>query len=139
MHVIRKLIDTPGILAACGGHAGAFDFAFSDSIPEVDKDRWQGVFGHLRECLEAAPSGHDEIKLVLDHQSIVLRRNGGIYVGVAVEKGHVIVKSMQRMVRAAFKKMGAPLTPKGHSRPVAYTPPATLPSPGGDGDVGSSI
>lgn len=112
MHAISKIIQAPGILAASCGQRGSQEFVFAKDVPQEDRDRLQGMINHLCEALEASPlRQEDEIKAVLSGETVMVRRNADMHVGVVVTKGHPVVKSLQRMVRKAFRDLDAPLKP----------------------------
>ena len=108
MQVINKFIEKDGILAACAGQQGALEFSFSSSTVAPDREKWKGMFAQLISVLNAAPES-DEVKAITGELSLVFRRSGDTYVGVVVIKGHPVVKSVQRMVRAGFRKLGSPV------------------------------
>lgn len=125
--VLQKLIDTPGLSASCGGQKSALDFAFSDEIVGPDRDQWRGIFLNLVKILDLA-SDQEEVKLVVGPHSVVVRRNQDTYVGVVAQKGHPVVKSLQRMVRRAFKHLGAPMHPS-RPRPAPSVTPTQWSTP----------
>jgi len=148
MEVINRFSNVDGIVAAAGGERSALVFSFHKHSSDVDRARWKDLFNHLVEMLDAEPD-EDEMRLVLERATLLLRRGGKVYVGAVVEKGHPAVKSLQRMVRRALKSLGAPTVrtdPRPPERAVAPSipapanlpPPATDPTPG-SGDLGPSF
>ena len=149
--ILTKLTKTDGVSAACCGDPGALSFSFDLGVPEDERAQFKKIFQTMVDLLNLMPN-EDELKIGLTAQSLVLRRNQGIYVGVVAVKSHPVVKSLQRMVRRAFKKQGAPLPvsrPKTKApapvavppvltvvptRPLDVTPPA--PAPKEDDDSG---
>ena len=121
MHVIDKFIETDGILGVCAGQKGALDFAFSPSTTQIDRDKWAKIFNCLVGTMELA-SNTDEVKVMIGTLSFVFQRRGETYVGVVVPKGHLVVKSLQRMVRGVFKKIGV------QPSPVRLLPPSDPPA-----------
>jgi len=111
---VDKLTEAPGILAAAQTENGATQLKVGD---EGDARRWAPVLDAGRQVLDAA--GTDEVKITLDKYSVVLMRSGPVTLGVAVVKSHPAVKSLKRMLRRAFKRLG---------KEVSKTAPAT-PSP----------
>lgn len=120
MSSLTKFTQADGIEAACGGPRAALDFSFSLHTTEEEREQYKGVFQKMIELLALVPE-QDELKITLDSKSLLLRRHSGLYIGVVAIKGHPVVKSLQRMVRRAFKKMGAtditPATPKPKPEP----------------------
>lgn len=121
MTVLTRFINMDGITAVCGGTPNALDFAFCSQMSEEDRDRYKKTFMHMVNLLTLHPD-QDEIKLTLGNQSVLLRQSETTYVGVIAVKGHPIVKSLQRMVRQAFKKFGARV-PDSRSRVVSTVTP----------------
>lgn len=107
MQVIDKFIENDGILAACAGQRGVLEFAYPSTTVTADRERWGAMFAHLITLLDLIPD--DEIKVVVNEHTLVFRRQDVTYVGVVVIKGHPVVKSVQRMVRALFRKLGSPV------------------------------
>lgn len=144
MSTLNKFTQADGIQAACGGPRSALDFSFSLSISEEERERYKSIFNKMIELIALVPE-QDELKITLDSQSLLLRRSDGVYIGVVATKGHPIVKSLQRMVRRAFKKMGvrAPSTrPRSDAVPqatsTAPTAPLDVPSPSPHGTTGGN-
>lgn len=101
-----KLIDAPGIVAAAKHQAGQTELRVS----EGDARQWAPLLEAARQVLVA--SGTDEVKISLDRHTVVLLRSGAVVLGVVVVKSHPVVKSLKRMLRRAFKRMGSiPATP----------------------------
>jgi hypothetical protein len=123
MSVLNSLVDAPGIMAACGGEKGSIIFVFGENVPPSDSAKWREIFMNLQTILDLAREEED-VKLVLGNYSIVLRRNQSVYVGVIAMKGHSVIKSLQRMVRRAFKHFGAPVH-DGRRRLLAPSAPST--------------
>lgn len=131
MSVLQKLIDTPGIIAACGGTGPNLQFALPPPSAATDDEReqWFGIFRNLVSICEAHKD-QEEIKLILKDHSIVLRRSGDTYVGLVAEKGHPVIKSMQRMLRKSFRHFGARVpeaNPRYRSIRNPAPPPASTP------------
>ena len=134
MSALSKLIDAPGLFASCGGPQKALDFAFASDIPDVDRDLWRAVFTNLVSILEM--SGDEEMRLTMGKKSVLIRRSTDTYVGVVAQKGHPVVKSLQRMIRKSFKHFGAPV-PSGRTRPKPPAPNLPPPPAFGSGPFGS--
>ena len=130
MSALQKLIDTPGIVAACGGPKSVLDFAFLSTTTQEQQEQWKGVFLKLVTILDLERN-EKEVKLILNDYSIVLRRSGETYVGVLAHKGHRVIKSLQRMLRNSFRHFGVPV-PQAPSRQrhlnLVRTPPTPAPS-----------
>ena len=135
MSSLTKFTQADGIQAACGGPRNALDFSFKMGTAPDERNRYELIFAKMIELIALVPE-QDELKITLDSQSLLLRRSDGIYIGVVATKGHPIVKSLQRMVRRAFKNMGA-RAPTSRPRPVgvptaaptAPTAPLDVPAP----------
>lgn len=116
MSSLTKFTQADGIQAACGGPRSALDFSFTLGTVEEEQERYKNIFAKMIELIALVPD-QDELKITLDSQSLLLRRSEGIYIGIVATKGHPIVKSLQRMVRRAFRSMGA-RSPSTRPRPV---------------------
>lgn len=123
MSRLDKLVQAPGILAASAGNLTSLEYRFSDETDPVNFDRWRQLFAGLAKLLTLRPDD-DEARLVLGDCTLLLRFSNGIYVGVVARKGHPVVKSMQRMVRSAFRSFGV-VPPESKSR---YTPRPVSPT-----------
>ena len=117
--VLTKFLQTHGITIVCCGEKGSMNFGFDGAVKEPDRERFKKIFTTMAALLELMPS-EEELKITLRTESLLLRKNAELYVGVVAVKGHPIVKSIQRMVRQAFRKLGAPL-------PMQRRPPTTPP------------
>jgi len=143
MKQINRLINAHGILGASVGGREQQNFGFSAEVSETDRARWKALIGRMAEAIDASPIKDDEIRVVLAGETVVLRRNDGVYVGIVVVKGHPVVKSMKRMIRSTLKQMGAPIRREEMARPPAAAPPAPTPAaapapPRAPGDDGNS-
>jgi hypothetical protein len=134
MSVLNKFTEADGIEAACGGTRNALDFSFTVGSPDEVRRRYKEIFIKMVEILEIE-EGQNEFKATLDAKSLLLRRSGTTYVGVIAIKGHPVVKSLQRMVRKTFRKLGARVpetksrTPAAAQlRPAVPTPTSTAPT-----------
>jgi len=124
--VLTKLIEADGITAACGGERGAFEFGFSSAVLPTERDQIKEIFAAMLRLLDTLPEGQEELKITLATQSLLLRQSRGTYVGVVAVKGHPVIKSLQRTVRRAFAKLGAPLRQvRPRSKPVPAGVPTT--------------
>jgi hypothetical protein len=97
---VDRIVDAPGILAACQIEGG--DMVVR--VPEGSPSRWSPLLEAGRQVLEASMS--DEVKIALESQTVVLMRSGEVVLGVVVIKSHPVVKSLKRMLRRAFKRIG---------------------------------
>jgi len=146
--ILTTLTKADGITAACCGDPAALSFSYASDVSDSDRVQFKQVFEAMIHLLNLMPD-EDELKITVNAQSLVLRRNKGVYVGVVAVKSHPVVKSLARMMRQAFRKQGAPLpekrrrtnrppTPQAPSvapaRPLDGPPPA--PPPKGDDDSG---
>lgn len=130
MSALQKLIDTPGIVAACGGPKSVLDFAFLSTTTQEQQEQqeqWKGVFLKLVTILDLERN-EKEVKLILNDYSIVLRRSGETYVGLVAYKGHPVIKSLQRMLRNSFRHFGVPV-PQAPSRQRHLNLVKTAPAP----------
>jgi len=127
MSVLQRLIDTPGIMVACGGPKSVLDFAFPSTTTQEQQEQWKGIFLNLVAILELERN-EEEIKLILNDSSIVLRRSGETYVGLVAYKGHPVIKSLQRMLRNSFRHFGVPV-PQAPSRQRHLNLVKTAPAP----------
>jgi hypothetical protein len=128
--ILTTLTKVAGVTAACCGDPAAFSFSFDSAVLDDERAQFQKIFRTMVELLKLMPN-EEELKITLNAQSLVLRRNKGIYVGVVAIKSHPVVKSLQRMVRSAFRKQGVPL-PTARKKPVvasAPMPPALVAVP----------
>jgi hypothetical protein len=121
--ILTKLTKADGVTAACCGDPGVLSFSFDSAVLEDERAQFKKIFQTMVDLINLMPN-EDELKITLNSQSLVLRRNQGTYVGVVAVKSHPVVKSLQRMVRSAFKKLGAPIRP---SRPRPVPVPVAVP------------
>ena len=129
MSRLDKLVQAPGILAASAGTLTSLEYRFSDEAVPVDFERWRQLFSGLAKLLTLRPDD-DEARLVLGDYTLLLRFSEGMYVGVVARKGHPVVKSMQRMVRSAFRSFGvaAPDSKSRYTPRIVSPPSGTTPS-----------
>jgi len=123
MIVLQSFIDTPGIVAACGGQKGALSFAFSHGVAIDDRDRWSAVFPSLLSLLELIQEER-QARVILGQHSVLICRNETAYIGVAIRKGHPVGKSLQRMIRRKFKYLNAPMSEFVSPRAPPISPPS---------------
>ena len=124
---VDKLTETPGIIAAAKTEGGQTEV----KTAEGDARRWAPLLEAARQVLQVADD--DEVKIALDKYTVVVMRAGGVVLGVVVVKSHPIVKSLKRMLRRAFKRMGATVAAPSQRTPsiktVAPTGPTLVPDP----------
>jgi hypothetical protein len=118
---VDKLTEAPGILAAAKTEDGTTQLKVSDG---GDARRWVSLLDASRQVLGA--SGSDEVKITFDKYSVVVMRSGNLVLGVVVVKSHPVVKSLKRMLRRAFKRLGSEV-PKPQP-PAADPTPTPLPN-----------
>lgn len=116
------MTGAPGILAAyCrDGDEVIVEFTQSGLPPSADeRTRWRALIEAARDLLTAAKSnrpGIDEVRLVLDRHTVLVRMQDSLVIAVVFLKGDAIVKSLPRMVRKTF-------------RALAKSPPSPAPQP----------
>jgi hypothetical protein len=100
---VIKLTEAPGILAASKTQNGTTELEVSSEMSA--REHWaQVLLETSRQVLGA--SGSDEIKITFDKYSVVVMQSGPLTLGVVVVKSHPVVKSLKRMLRRAFKRLG---------------------------------
>lgn len=97
---VDKLTEVPGILAV----SKTVGYTTEVKVSDGDSRPWAPVLGGARKVLDAA--GVDELKVALDKYSVIVMRSGRVTLGVVVIKSHPVVKSLKRMLRRAFKRIG---------------------------------
>jgi len=123
--ILTTLTKVDGVTAACCGDPAAFSFSFDSDVLDDDRTQFKRIFYTMVELLKLMPD-EDELKIALNVRSLVLRRHRGTYVGVVAIKSHPVVKSLQRMMRAAFRKQGVPLPTVRRKLLPASVPKATV-------------
>ena len=108
---VDKLIETPGIIAAAKTENGQTEV----KVAEGDARRWAPLLDAGRQVLQVADD--DEVKIALDKYTVVIMRGGEVTISVVVVKSHPIVKSLKRMLRRAFKRMGTTVATPSHRTP----------------------
>lgn len=133
--VLNQFVSAEGVSVACAGDKDLLQCAFDASVPEGAREKWKNAFDHAQKFMQTLEA-EDQIKIALHEHTLLLRHNKGVYIGVVAVKGHPVIKSLQRMIRRGFKKMGAPIgTKPTASQPQTPAPtPASLPAttPGSD-------
>lgn len=116
---IQKMTAAPGILAACcrEGDEVVLDFARSRlPLSGEDRARWSALIDAARNLLTVAMAadarpGVNEIRLVLDHHTVLVHAEGSLTIAVVFLKGDSVVKSLPRMVRKAFRNIAKQTAP----------------------------
>jgi len=116
--VLNKFTQTEGIAVACTGQYRTLIFGYSAGTSEEDQQRWEKVFTTAQELLVLLGPEETELKISLGAETLILRENNGTYLGVIAAKGHPVVKSLQRMIRRGFKRLGAPIMKSARSPSV---------------------
>ena len=117
---VDRLIEAPGILAASKTQNGS-TVVKADATTDVR--RWQPLLATAEQILTV--SREDEAKIALSNASVVVMRSGDITIGLVVVKSHPVVKSLKRMVRRAFKRLGSPTKAPAPRQPSITTTPVT--------------
>lgn len=122
---LEKMTQAPGVVAVYGRQGGDDVVLFGTlglPLSEAERQRWNDLFVGTRQML-ATVEGHgsfvsakgdpcDEVRLVLGDQTLVMRRQDDVHLAVAFRKGAAVVKSLPRMIRRTFKRLGkAPAPP----------------------------
>lgn len=107
---LDRLTATPGITAAyaCEGEAEVFSIAVRTALSR-EATQWQTLLQHASSMFGTARSncGSDETRIMLAHTTILTQKWGAMTLSVAFCTGDPVVKSLARMLRKAFRRLGS--------------------------------
>lgn len=118
---VQRLIEAPGIVAAAKTDGAQTQVLVS----EGDARRWQPLLAAASHVLDVSHT--DEVKIALEKYSVVAVRSGTVTLGVVVVKSHPVIKSLKRMIRRAFRRLGSTM-PEARQH-VAVPTPSTPTAP----------
>lgn len=131
MRVLSKMTEKSGILGVCFNDGTKTRFSFPTTASEPDKVFRQKMLHQLVVLLQNTLS--EEIKATMGPLTAIARRQEKFILVVIVQKGHDVVKSLQRMMRRSFDHLvsTAPEPQKipGLKEELTSSPVKTTPAP----------
>ncbi len=92
---IEAALKTVNGQTSCTGHT------------EEHYQKWRPVLERTQSILQGTSS--NEITVQLKNHTVFIIKSGEAYIGVVTRKADPIMKSLKRMVRVAFRRLGAPV------------------------------
>jgi hypothetical protein len=126
--ILTKIVANAGIVSACHRSPdGEWSFAegTTSAAPASPQEaaRIQAMFEQAAHLLKNA--NETEVKIVFGKRSLVIQTRNNHILGVVVQKGHAVVKSLQRMIRRSFNR----IEKREKTRAAVFPAPAPAPEP----------